>query len=142
MKINFLRKFFLSDLPIRVSYPLRMGIFYYTTALIFLVASYVIITESIHNSELAKEVFFKLLVAILAVGAVFFIITYMYAKISAEDYKKVEQFAEEISKGNFDYKVELSPIADVDLIRIYQRLEKLRASLILSRELLKRKKTK
>jgi hypothetical protein len=60
--------------------------------------------------------------------------------VSSSDYRKVRKFAEEISKGNYDFIPELSSIADKDLQDIKESLLKLRKSLIISKELLKKRK--
>ncbi|SMP15369.1 hypothetical protein SAMN06265339_1386 [Desulfurobacterium pacificum] len=137
---KILRAFFMSDLPIRLAYPVRMGLFYYTTAFIFLVVAYFVVADTVKEPALAKLVFEKLLVAIIVVGLFFFVVTYVYSRIVSEDYEKITNFAESLSKGNLDKnEVKLSSLADVDLIKIKEALERLRNSLLISKELLKKK---
>ena len=132
-----LRKIFMSDLPIQIAYLARMGLFYYLVAFIFLIIAYLIVDDTVKNPGVAKLVFVKLLFSIIALGILFFMVTYLYARIVSRDYEEVSNFADTLSKGNFEKKkVELSFLADYDLIRIEEALERLRKSLIISRKIL------
>jgi len=140
---KLLRAFFMSDLPIRLAYPVRMGLFYYTTAFIFLIVAYFVVADTVKEPALAKLVFEKLLVAIIVVGLLFFVITYVYSRVVSEDYEKITNFAESISKGNLDEaEVKLSTLADADLVKIKESLERLKRSLLISKELLKKRNSK
>lgn len=136
---RLLRLLFLSDLRINLSYPLRMGLFYWLVALSFLALSYGVLKSQISDSSLALRVLRELFLYELILGAVLFLITFIYAVVSSSDYKKVQKFADEIARGNFEFSPKLSPIADKDLISIKESLNKLRKSLIISKELLKKR---
>lgn len=137
---KLLRIVFMSDLPIGVAYPARMGLFYYSAAFIFLITVYFVINDTVKSPELAEQVFLKVLATVIVVGIVFFFITYLYSRMVSKDYEKITQFADSLSKGNLEKeKVELSFLADSDLIKIKEALERLRNSLIISKELLKKR---
>ena len=136
---RLLRFLFLSDLRINLSYPLRMGLFYWLVALLFLALSYGVLKSQISDFSLALRVLRELFLYELILGAVLFLITFIYAVVSSSDYKKVQKFADEIARGNFEFSPKLSPIADKDLISIKESLNKLRKSLIISKELLRKR---
>ncbi|RKQ60366.1 hypothetical protein C7457_1627 [Thermovibrio guaymasensis] len=137
-----LRFFFLSDLRINLSYPLRMGILYWLVALSLLVLSYTVLKSQISDSHLVLRLLKELFIYELVLGFILFLITSIYAVVSSSDYRKIQRFADEIAKGNFEFNPELSPIADKDLISMKESLNKLRKSLIISRELLKKRSEK
>lgn len=140
---KLLRMFFVADLPIATAYPIRMGIFYYAAAFSFLIAAYFVIADTVKNPNLAKEIFIKLFIAIILVGLVFFIVTFLYSKVVSKDYEKIVNFADTLSKGNLsEERINLSILADADLIKIKEALERLRNSLVISRELLKKRASK
>jgi len=136
---RLLRLLFLSDLRINLSYPLRMGLFYWLVALSFLALSYAVLKSQISDSGLAIAVLRKLFFYEVVLGLVLFFVTFVYAVVSSSDYRKVQKFADEIARGNFEFSPRLSPIADKDLISIKESLNKLRKSLIISKELLKKR---
>ncbi|ADU96224.1 hypothetical protein [Thermovibrio ammonificans] len=137
---RLLRLLFLSDAPINLSYPLRMGIFYWVLSAIFLLSARQVLAGYLKSEQLLNAVIEKLFFVILAMGVLFFAICVVYAFVSSTDYKKVKQFAHEISRGNFAYNPELSPIVDRDLKEIHDSLLRLKKSLIISWELLKQRK--
>jgi hypothetical protein len=138
---KLLRFLFLSNLRINLSYPLRLGFLYWSTALFFLFASYLVIKAQISDSKLAYQILKELFVYEFLLGSVLFLVTLLYSLVSSSDYRKVRKFAEEISRGNYDFIPELSSIADRDLQDIKESLLKLRKSLIISKELLKKRKS-
>ncbi len=74
---------------------------------------------------------------------VFFIVTFLYLKVVSKDYEKIVNFADTLSKGNLsEERVNLSILTDADLIKIKEALERLRNSLVISRELLKKRASK
>jgi len=137
-----MRLIFLSNLGIRKAYPMRMALLFWLTLAFFLVSAYYILSVKYPINVGAFEIVKELFLYAIPLSLILFFITLSYTISASRDYEEVEKFAKELSKGNLNARANLSGMADRDLIEIYQALEKLRKSLILSKELLKNKREK
>ncbi len=139
---RLLRILFLSDLEINKAYPLRMALFYWITVLLFIGAAYYTLSLKFPGSKLALSVVETLFIYAAVISIFFFIFVLAYTFTASRDYKVLEEYAKSLARGELDSRIELSPVADKDIVEIYKALDRLRRSLILSQELLKRKEKK
>ncbi len=136
---KILRLLFLSDLEINKAYPIRMALFYWLTVFLFMGAAYYTLSQKFPNSNLAVDVVKDLFICAVVFSIFFFLFVFAYSLAASKDYRAVEEYAKSLAKGKLDADVELSSVADRDIIEIYRALDKLRRSLLLSKELLKKR---
>ena len=139
---KLLRLIFLSDLEINRAYPIRMALFYWITVFLFIGAAYYTLSQKFPGSRLAVEVVESLFIYSAVISVFFFIFVLIYTLKASKDYRALEEYAKSLAKGDLQSEVKLSPLADKDIVEIYNSLDKLRRSLILSQELLKKKERK
>ena len=134
---KLLRILFLSDFEINKAYPLRMAIFYWITVFLFIGAAYYTLSRKFPGSKLAFDIVENLFIYAVVISIFFFIFVLVYTLTASRDYRALEEYAKALARGELDSKVELSAVADKDIVEIYKALDKLRRSLLLSQELLK-----
>jgi len=139
---RLLRLLFLSDLEINKAYPIRMALFYWITVFLFIGAAYYTLSQKFPGSRLAVEVVESLFIYSAVISIFFFIFVLIYTLKASKDYRALEEYAKSLAKGDLQSEVKLNPLADKDIMEIYNSLDKLRRSLILSQELLKKKERK
>ncbi|SMO68072.1 hypothetical protein SAMN06269117_11830 [Balnearium lithotrophicum] len=138
---KLLRLLFLSNVKIRLSYPLRMALFFWLIVGFFLISAYYVLTVKYPVNVGAVKIIKDLFLYALLLSFFPFLFTIIYTVNASKDYETVENLAKELARGNLETKMNISYLADRDLVSIYEALEKLRKSLILSKELyLKNKK--
>ena len=140
--VKLLRLIFLSDLKINLAYPIRMGLFYWVSALSFLAVTYYVVSTRLHDRALAETLLKELFTYQIFLGALFFVITFTYTLVASSDYGKVQRFARKLSKGEFEKPPSLSPLADKDLQEITDALVRVRRSFIITKELLNKRRSK
>jgi len=135
---KLLRLILFSDFKTAVSYPARILLFYGIVAVTLPVFLYFGLREELGAPQAAlvvKElIFYEILIGLTVVLAAFY-----YALLTGSDYTRVKDFASRIARGNFNFEPHLSTLADREVVELYRELSKLRSSLLVSKELLRRR---
>ncbi len=139
---KLLRFLFLSDLEINKAYPVRMALFYWITVFLFIGAAYYTLSHKFHGSRVAIEVVEDLFIYAAVISIFFFLFVLAYTFKASKDYRALEEYAKSLARGELQSEVKLSSLADRDILEIYHALDKLRRSLILSQELLRKREKK
>ncbi|WP_457680566.1 histidine kinase [Thermovibrio sp.] len=139
---KLLRVLFLSDLKINLASPLRTVAFYFSLLGAFLLMAFFTLRSQGMNDEFLLTSLKRVFIYGVALGSLLFLVALFYSVISASDYKKVKEFADKISKGSFTCSPKLSFIADKDLVDIRESLDRMQKSILISRELLKKRSKK
>jgi len=137
--VKLLRLIFLSDFKLKTAYPIRMGLFYWISALSFLAVTYYVVSTRLQDRALAAQLLKELLTYQFLLSIFFFVITFIYTLVASSDYGKVQAFARKLSKGEFEEPPKLSSLADKDLREIVDALVKVRRSFIITKEMLKKR---
>lgn len=138
---KLLRILLLSDLRPTISYPVRVLFFYSLVACALPVILYFNLRDKMVPAQ-AFEVAEKLLFYEVWVGITVGFVAFIYAFLVGSDYLRVKEFAKRIARGEFNYELKLSSFADREVVELYRELTKLRNSLVISQELLRRRPTK
>ncbi len=132
---KFLRLFLFADLPVEVAFPLRFLMTTLTMTVVFIMAGHVVADKYFGGIPRINDALRSFDIIIIVAGATITLAGAIYAKTIAHDYEELKRVIDELSKGNLDVQMKLSPVADRDLIELAKAIERLRASLKVSLKL-------
>lgn len=135
---RLVRLLLLADFKSAIAYPVRVLLFYCVVAFTLPVLLYINLREklvAVQALEVVKELInYEIIIGItLVMGA------FIYAFFVGSDYTRVREFARRVVKGDFNYELELSSIADREAMELYRELLKLRNAIVVSQALLKKR---